>query len=458
MTKDTLERFGAEFQSKVLTLLLRDITFVHQTFDIVDPEYFESDARKWIAQTIVEHFKQYRALPTRMVFMSEVKKIQSDLTQVAVVSELRNVQQHVSDTDLEYVRDKFLQFCKNQTLKSAIIKSVDLLEAHQYDDIKTLVDTAMRAGAAKDYGHDWKEDIDKRLKADSRLTVATPWEPVNLILDGGLAGGELGVIAAPSGAGKSWMLAAIGAGAIRKNKNVLHFTLELNDTYTGTRYDTLFSGIEPKKLKENYDAVKKAVNAAPGRIKIKYFPPKSINAHKILAYIHQLGSIGFKPDLVIIDYGDLLRSNQKAEARYLELSAIYEEIRSVAGELFIPCWTASQTQRSSIQEEVIQADKIAESYGKIMVADFVASLSRTLNDKQTNTARVHIIKNRLGPDGMTFPARMDVLKGVIDVYDENSVQGVRARQDMKNSENMVKKMLHKRLTAKEDQQGGNDLG
>ncbi len=455
---ETLERFGAEFQAKVLTLLIRDYDFVQQTFDIIDPDYFEAESRKWIARNVIKYFTEYKKLPTSLVFMSEIQKVKSDTSKVAIKAELRNVQKHVSDQDLDYVKDKFLQFCKNQTLKSAIFQSVDLLEAHDYDEIKVLIDGAMRAGTERNYGHDWKKDIDKRLKEEARLTMKTPWDCVNNIMDGGLGGGELGVVAAPAGAGKSWMLAAIGAAAMRNGKKVLQFTLELNDSYTGLRYDTIFTGIEPKKLRDNYDVVKKAVNKVPGEIVIKYFPSRAVSSHKLLAHIHQLDGVGFHPDLVIVDYADLLRSNVRADARYLELGAIYEELRSVAGELFIPCWTASQTQRSSIQDEVIQADKIAESYNKIMTADFVLSLSRTLNDKQTDTGRVHIIKNRFGPDGMTFPAKMDVLKGIVEVYDESSVQGVQARQDMKNSENLVKKMLHKRLVKGNEDQSQNKLG
>jgi len=453
---ETLEQFGAEFQVKVLSLLIQDRPFVQQTFDIVNPEYFESSSRKWVVTTILDYYKQYRKLPTALVFKEEVLKITSDVLKVAVQNEIKVISRHMSDDDFEYVKDKFLQFCKNQTLKNAIIRSVDLLEQHEYSEIKVLVDAAMRAGVERNYGHDWKKDIEKRIFEEARATIPTPWACINSPMDGGLAGGELGVVAAPSGAGKSWTLSAIGAAAMRNSKKVLHFTLELNDTYTGLRYDTIFSKIEPKKLRDNFDEVKKCVDAVPGEIIIKYFPSKSVTSHTLLAHVQQMEAVGFKPDLLIVDYADLLRASTRTEARYLELGAIYEELRALAGELYIPCWTASQTQRSSISDEVIQADKIAESYGKIMTADFVISLSRTLDDKQTNTARVHIIKNRFGPDGITFPAKVNVLEGLIDVFDEDSTQGIQARQSMGNADNIVKKMLHKKL--KDSQGDGNELG
>lgn len=445
-TQETLEQFGAEFQTKVLSALIQDRPFVEQTVDIINPEFFEADSSQWITTTLLDYFAKYRKLPTASVFKIEMEKIPDDVLKVGVQQQLRNVGKHLSDTDLAYVKDKFLHFCKNQKLKGAIITSVDLLEQHRYDEIKVQIDEAMRAGVERNYGHNWKVDIDKRLIQVARKTISTPWECINTIMDGGLGGGELGCIMAPSGAGKSWMLACLGASAMKAGKKILQFTLELNDTYSGLRYDTIFTGIEPKELRNNYDAVKRIVDGVPGEIVIKYFPAKTASSNRFYAHIQQMEAIGFKPDLLIIDYADLMLENgHRSKERHLELGAIYVELRSLAGEMDIPCWTASQTQRSSITEEIIQADKIAESYQKVMTADFVMSLSRTLEDKPQNTARVHIIKNRFGPDGMTYPAHMNVLKGQLDVYEETSSQGIATRQSMNEGSSMIKQMLQKRL-------------
>jgi replicative DNA helicase len=445
MSQETLEQFGSEFQSKVLAALLQDRSFVEQTLDMISAEYFESDSTKWIVTTIVEYFGKYRKVPTPQVFKIELQKVSSEVTRVAVQQQLRSVGRHLTDSDLAYVKDKFLQFCKNQKLKSAILKSVELLETHQYDGIKTLIDEALRAGQSRDFGHDWKKDIDKRLSVAARKTIATPWDCINGVMDGGLGPGELGAVMAPTGAGKSWMLAAQGAKALKDGLRVLHFTLELNDCYTGLRYDTIFTGIEPKELRHNYEKVKATIDKVPGQIVIKYFPSRTVNANRLFAHIRQMDANGFKPDLLIIDYADLMISNRRVDTRYEQLGAIYLELRSLAGELNIPCWTASQTQRSSISDEIIQADKIAESFQKVMTADFVMSLSRTLEDKAAGTARVHIIKNRFGPDGITFPAQMNVIRGQIEIFDDSSLQGMRMRQAMQEGSDIVRKMLHDKL-------------
>jgi replicative DNA helicase len=221
--------------------------------------------------------------------------------------------------------------------------------------------------------------------------------------------------------------------------------LELNENYVGIRYDTIFTGIEPGKIPNNIDLVKSVVDNIPGKLIIRYYPAKSATCNSLSAHVQQLTALGHKPDILIVDYADLLRSSTRVDARYQELGAIYEELRNIAGELNIPVWTASQTQRSSIQDDVIQADKIAESYQKIMTADLVISFSRKLEDKVNKTGRAHIIKNRFGPDGQTFPVIIDTSIGQIEVYDESSSKGILLKKQMNNQQFDEKSNLRKKL-------------
>jgi replicative DNA helicase len=280
---------------------------------------------------------------------------------------------------------------------------------------------------------------------DARDAIPTGWDAIDVLTGGGLAGGELGVIIAPSGIGKSWALATIGANALKAGKKVVHYTLELNENYVGLRYDTIYTGIEPGKIPEHPEMIKELVEKISGEIIIKYYPARTITSHTIQAHIQQMASLGFKPDLVIVDYADLMSATAKTDARYQELGAVYEEIRGLAGELQIPIWTASQTQRSAIQDEVIQADKIAESYSKIMTADLVISISRKLEDKVHKTGRAHIIKNRFGADGQTFPMIIDAGIGKIEIFDESSAKGIMLKKQMQNGETVTKQNLAKKL-------------
>jgi len=232
---------------------------------------------------------------------------------------------------------------------------------------------------------------------------------------------------------------------LKQGKKVVHYTLELNENYVGLRYDTIYTGIEPGKIPENPELIKDLVETIKGEIIIKYYPARTITSHTIQAHVQQMASLGFKPDLIIVDYADLMSANAKTDARYQELGAVYEELRGLAGELQVPIWTASQTQRSAIQDEVIQADKIAESYSKIMTADLVLSISRKLEDKVHKTGRAHIIKNRFGADGQTFPMLIDASVGKIEIYDEASAKGIMLKKQMDNGETVTRQNLAKKL-------------
>ena len=148
--------------------------------------------------------------------------------------------------------------------------------------------------------------------------------------------------------------------------------------------------------------------------------------------------------MVVVDYGDILRDTGNAKEVRHALGNIYEDLRGLAGEFDIPIWTASQANRSALDEDVIEAQKVAESYQKVMTADFVVSLSRKVEDKIGNTGRFHVIKNRFGPDGITYPAKVNTNTGIINIYEGNSVGGKEQQGKINNRDNLMKQMLSNR--------------
>jgi replicative DNA helicase len=446
---DNLKKFGSEFQIKCISGLVSDKTFIERISDILEPDSFETDAHKFIVKETISYFLQYKDLPTLAVFKVKVDGIENDLLKQSVVEQLRLVYQKISDTDLKYIKEQFLEFCKNQKIKNAIMESVDHLKSGQYDKIKHVVDVAMKAGMERNIGHEYMVDIEKRMSQMARKTVKTNWTEVDSIMDGGLAGGELGIITACAGSGKSWVLAKMGAEAMRQGKNVLHYTLELNENYVGLRYDACFTGIDFQNIRNNIDIVKKKIAEVPGKLIIKYFPIKTVSAHSLKLHAERIQTLGTKVDMIIVDYADILRPSQseRNSNSYSEAGGIYEELRGVAGELQVPIWSASQSNRAAMDEDIIQANNISDSYRKIMTADFVMSLSRKMSDKQANTARFHVIKNRFGPDGITFPARMNAGCGDIRIFAENSREGMGILNEMSQEENVVKKMMSNKWNA-----------
>ena len=442
---DSLNDYGPTFQTKILSSLLTDKVFISTIIDIIEVDYFQSDANKWIVKTIEKYFMEYKTPPSLDALKVELKKLKNDVLQVAVVEALKSAWTHRESDDLDYVKDEILDFCKNQKLKKAILESVDLLENKDYDGIKMVVDTAMRAGTTRDLGHDYISGFEERLETSARKTTPTPWPVINDIMDGGLGGGELGVMVAPAGIGKTWFLQTVGADAIKKGMKVVHYSLELNQAYVGLRYDTIISGINTQQLKYYKEDVQSKLFDIQGNLMIKYYPTRTASVQTISSHLKQLELIEFKPDVIVVDYADILKPISNYREKRLNLGETYEHLRGMAGEFDVPVWTASQANRSSLEEEVIGADKVSEDYSKVMTADFVMSISRKVEDKVANLARVHIIKNRFGVDGVTYPTDMNTDIGKIMVNDSNTKQGQIASEKMNNSEEYLRKMAKNRF-------------
>jgi len=406
---DNLHKFGLDFQVKIIASILTDKSFLERVVDIIEVEAFENSAHQWILKEIIHYQNDYKELPTMQVFKVRVDTIENAELKESVTEQLRRVYNKVSETDLQFVREQFLEFCKNQKLKGAIMESVDHLQSGQYDRIKALIDRAMKAGMERNLGHNYHKEVAGRMSEMCRKTISTGWE------------------------------------------------LELNENYVGLRYDCCFTGIDFQEIKHRQNDVEEAIKKIEGKLFVKYFPLKTVSAQSLKFHIERIQALeGMKIDEMIVDYADILRPLEKDSNSnsYSEAGGIYEELRQAAGELQIPVWTASQTNRSGGQEDVVQAHNIADSYRKIMTADFVISVSRNTNDKANNTARCHVIKNRFGPDGITLYARMDTSKGQIELYDSKSSESMQIQAEMQDSDNSVKNTLRSKWNASRQKENG----
>jgi hypothetical protein len=442
---DKLTDFGHTFQIKSIASLMVNQSFLEQIHDILDEKHYDSDSLKWVVKECKKYYDEYRKCITLDVFKVKTSEVENDVQKVAIVENLKEVFRHMESPDLEYIQDKTIEFFKNQTLKSAIIQSVDIMESKgDFEQIKRLVDDALNAGTERNIGHEYIEHIEDRYSETARTTVPTGWDVIDDLTQGGLGGGELGVIVAPAGVGKTWVLAAIGANSMKKGRHIVHYTLELNEAYVGLRYDSIFTGVANQNLKYHKDDVQSEMDKLKGDLVIKYYPTKSASVNTLSAHLKRLTTLGTKVDMVVVDYADILKDTGGAREVRHALGNIYEDLRGMAGEFQIPVWTASQANRSALDEDVIEATKVSESYQKIMTADFVMSLSRKVEDKIGNTGRFHVIKNRFGPDGITFPAKVNTNTGKMEIYEGNSVGGKEQQGKIDNRDNLMKKMLSNR--------------
>ena len=288
-----------------------------------------------------------------------------------------------------------------------MIKSVELLKDNSFDQIRSTLDDALKLGIDTDFGYDYLLDFDKRFELKARNARSTGWKEIDEITHGGLGKGELGVVVAPTGAGKSMALVHLGSQAIKQGCNVIHYTLELQDTVIGNRYDACITGFGLNSVHGLKDEIYEKIKDMSGGLIIKEYPTKSASTQTLRAHLEKLRKREIPIDMIIMDYGDLLRPVSAQKEKRNELESIYEEMRGIAQEFECPVWTASQTNRSGLNADVITMESISEAFNKCFVADFICTISRTIEDKTANTARMLIAKNRNGVDGIIYPMYMD---------------------------------------------------
>jgi replicative DNA helicase len=414
LTLNSLSQYGIGFQVKVLSSLLTHKEFLLNIQDVLSEEYFDNTAHRWIIKEILKYYQKYHTTPSMDVLKVELKKMDNEVLQVSIKEQLREAYK-ASDEDLKYVEEEFSNFCKNQQLKKALLTSVDFLNAGDYDSIRSMIDNALKAGGDKNMGHEYNKDVESRYREDHRKIVPTPWESFNELLQGGLGNGDFGLIFGSPGGGKSWSLVALGGYAVKLGYNVLHYTLELGADYVGRRYDAFFTNISVQDITKYKTKIEDVVNQLEGQLIIKEYPTGKASISTIESHIKKCIDLDFKPDLIIIDYVDLLRSKKNNRERKDEIDDIYISTKGLARELNLPIWSVSQVNRAGAKDDIIEGDKAAGSYDKMMVTDVAISLSRKRQDKVNGTGRFHIMKNRYGMDGMTYSVKVDTSTGHFEV-------------------------------------------
>ena len=422
MEHASFSKYGKSFQEKLVQLILQERIFADQIWEVLDVEFLELKHLQVFVQKIFDYKEKYGAHPAYST-ITTILRSELENEDEAVQKQIRDLFARINTGDIEvdgaeYIKEVALDFCRKQKLKSAILKSVDLIQKSSFEEVSSLINEAIKLGSDNNFGYDYKADFEKRFEIVARRPVTTGWKYVDDLCGGGLGRGELGVVIAPTGAGKSMALVHLGSQAVKLGKTVIHYTLELQDTTIASRYDSCITGVPLSDLHDFKDEIYEKVQEIEGNLIVKGYPTKSASTNTIKSHLERMKQRGINAELIIVDYADLLKPNLSHKEKRIELESIYEELRGIAAECDCPIWTASQTNRSGLNAEVITMESISEAFNKCFVADFIFSLSRTIQDKGANTARMFIAKNRNGPDGLIFPLTMNTSNVSIEVLEQ----------------------------------------
>ena len=365
-------KFGKSFQEDLCHLILDDRPFADQMFEVLDLNFLELKHLRVFISKISQYRKKYGVHPTSNIMMTIMRTGLEDQPE-SVRIRIRDYYARVLSTGLvpnsaEYIKDTALNFCKKQKLKEALVKSVELIKSSSFDEVSKVIDEALKLGSDNSLGYEYLADFEKRFELKSRDPVTTGWRHIDEASLGGLGKGELGVVVAPTGAGKSMALVHLGAQALILGKNVLHYTLELADTVVASRYDSAITGVELRNLPVFKEKIYDEIKDISGKLIVKEYPTRSASIQTIKNHIDKLRRRDFIPGLVIVDYGDLIKpeSSGKDEKRH-QLETIYEELRGLAQLCECPLWTASQTNRSGLNAEVITMESISEAFNLSLI-------------------------------------------------------------------------------------------
>lgn len=422
---DVVESFEPNYQNKFLKVFIEDKNnWSQQIIDIVFPEYFEG-YNKILVDYEIQYFGKYRTpadyddLRDMIIDREKDEKVREHL--FGLVDKIQNLE--LDHQKREGVKDRAYDYFKSRKVRNTLIELAVDWKKQTYESMKKKLEDALKAGEPKNIGHNYLEDIEGRLKKDYRNPIsALPGLDENM--GGGLSCGELGIVLAPPGGGKSMMLVRFAASALRAGKKVVYYSMELSEKVIGQRFDSCLTGIHLKEVWHFKDVIRETAddlkNLKSGLI-IKEFPTGQASINTIYSHLEVLAANNFIPDIVIVDYADIMKPTITYSDKRHTLTGIYEELRGLAVELKVPVWTASQTNRLAMDKETFGLETIGESIGKAATADVVVAVARTPGNKTDKFAKIGILKNRNGQDGYFLDAKFDTSKIEIEILEQKNV-------------------------------------
>jgi replicative DNA helicase len=442
---------GNTFQLQLINQLITDKEFAQSIIDVLEASYFDNKYFKLIVQMIREYHSKYQSSPNFETLEQIAKtEISQELVLKIVVDTIKQVQ----DAPFEgspFVQEKALKFCKQQELQKAMDRAQKIInqgDFESYDQVEGMVREALQVGERETGITEVFSGLDDVLNDDFRHPIPMGITGIDRLLKGGLAKGEIGVILAPTGVGKTTLMTKIANSAFNMGYNVLQIFFEDNPKIIQRKHFTIWTGIEPDNLsirrEEVISKVDEIKNTMPNKLILKKLPSDTITMNQIKNQVRKMIADGTKIDMITLDYIDCVVPENVKTDEWKAEGSVMRHFEAMCHELEIAGWTTTQGNRSSISSEVVTTDQMGGSIKKAQVGHVIISVAKTLQQKEMKLATIAITKSRLGQDGIVFEnCKFDNELLVIDTESSVTFLGFEEQQEEKKKDR-IKELFEKR--------------
>ncbi len=450
-TSKNFEYLGNTFQLQLLNQIIVDKEFSHSILDVIENNYFENKYFKIIIQMVKEYYLKYDHTPS---FETLEQITKSELQQAVASKIVLDTIKKIKDAPIDgvgFVQEKALKFCKQQELQKVMGKAQKIIdggEFENYDTLEEMVKTALQVGAKDTSMLDVFSNLDQVLEDDYRHPIPMGIPGIDRLLKGGLAKGEIGVILAPTGVGKSTVLTKMANHAFNLGFNVLQIFFEDNPKVIQRKHFTLWTKIHPDDLSEKRDEVMSKVReieeSMPNKLILKKLPSDTMTMLQIKNQIRKMVSDGIKVDMIVLDYIDCIVPDKNLGDEWKSEGSVMRAFEAMCHEMNIVGWTATQGNRSSISSEVVTTDQMGGSIKKAQVGHVIISVAKTLQQKEMKLATIAITKSRIGDDGVVFEnCKFDNAMIEIDTESSMTFLGLEEQKEERQRQR-VRELLEKR--------------
>ena len=457
-TGKNFEYLGSVFQLQLLNQIIIDKEFGRSIIDVIESDYFENKYFKIIIQMIKEYYVKFEHTPSFETLEQITKvELQQELASKIVLDTLTKIKEAPS-SGLGFVQEKGMKFCKQQELQKAMVKVQKIIdggEFENYDKAEELIREAIQVGTKGDGLLDAFSNLDDVLNEDYRHPIPMGISGIDRLLKGGLAKGEIGVILAPTGVGKTTLMTKITNHAFNLGYNVLQLFFEDNPKIIQRKHITLWTKIHPDELTLRKDEVMTKVNeikeAMPNHLILKKLPSDTMTMLQIKNQIRKMVADGIKIDMVTLDYIDCVVPDKNLGDEWKSEGSVMRAFEAMCHEMDLVGWTATQGNRSSISSEVVTTDQMGGSIKKAQVGHVIITVAKSLQQKEMKLATIAITKSRIGDDGVVFEnCKFDNELLEIDTDSSVTFLGFEGQQEERKRDR-VKELLEKRKLREQQQ-------